>query len=86
MHHGSAALVALSGACGEKSAPGERRIPRIDGRIRCLRGGSWPGERASNEFGGPENLLDGDCWKYWLLYGDMQKEHAQNLMLRSDDD
>ena len=34
IHHGGAALVALSGARGEESATGDRRVPRIDSRIR----------------------------------------------------
>ena len=40
------------------------------------------GSSAANEFGGPGNLLDGDCWKCCLLYGETQEEHLWNLILR----
>ena len=40
---------------------------------------------AANEFDGPGSLLDGDCWKCCLLYGDTQEEHAWNLMPKRND-
>ena len=39
---------------------------------------------AANEFCGPGDLLDGDCWKCCLLYGDTQ-EHLWNRILRRSD-
>ena len=54
-----------------RSAPGERRVPRIDSRI-CQCVVKADGESSlANEFSGPGDLLDSDCLK-----GETQEEHA----------
>ena len=66
-----------------RSAPGERRVPRIDSRIRqCLVKAGREGS-AANEFSGPGDLLDSDCLK-----GETQKQavyqiQQQHLAIRA---
>ena len=86
IHHGGGALVALSVARGEKSVPGERRVSRIDARTRCRVVEAGRESSFANEVGGPGKLMDGDCWKGCLLYGDTHEQHLCNFILRSDGD
>ena len=77
--------MALSVARGEKSAPGERRVSRIDARTRCRVVEAGRESSFANEVGGPGKLMDGDCWKGCLLYGDTHEQHLCNLILRRSD-